>query len=121
MPPGQRMRVINPKGQQVVDPWASSAADLKECMSMDPTRASLAAIMAKVGDSYVTNKRRPILTVVEDSSGGIHDTMIAACDRYRYEQLGAKGHHDNCTDNLAAGMHALGLTAPETPPPLHLF
>jgi uncharacterized protein YcgI (DUF1989 family) len=118
---GQRIKVINTKGQQVVDTWAFNAADLREFMSMEHTRASLAAIMAKVGDSYVTNKRRPILTVVEDSSGGIHDTMIAACDRYRYEQLGAKGHHDNCTDNLAAGMHALGLTAPETPSPLNLF
>ena len=88
---------------------------------MEHSRASLAAIMAKVGDSYVTNKRRPILTVVEDTSGGIHDTMVAACDRYRYEQLGAKAYHDNCTDNLAASLAALGLTPPETPCPLNLF
>ena len=118
---GQRVKVINTKGQQVVDTWAFSAADLKEFMSMEHTRAQIVAIMAKPGDSYVTNKRRPILTLVEDTSGGIHDTLLAACDRYRYELLGAKGHHDNCTDNLAAGMHALGLTPPETPSPLNLF
>ncbi len=118
---GQRIKVINTKGQQVVDTWAFNAADPKEFMSMEHTRASISAIMAKIGDSYVTNKRRPILTLVEDTSGGIHDTMVAACDRYRYEQLGAKGHHDNCADNLAAGMQAIGLTAPETPSPLNLF
>jgi uncharacterized protein YcgI (DUF1989 family) len=118
---GQRVKVINTKGQQVVDTWAFSAADLKEFMSMEHTRAQIVAIMAKPGDSYVTNKRRPILTLVEDTSGGIHDTLLAACDRYRYELLGAKGHHDNCTDNLAAGMQALGLTPPETPSPLNLF
>src|SRR4029077_12066271 len=67
------------------------------------------------------NKRRPILTVVEDNSGGIHDTLIAACDRYRYELLGCTEPHDNCTDNLAAGLKALGLTPPETPSPLNLF
>jgi hypothetical protein len=62
-----------------------------------------------------------MLTVIEDTSGGIHDTMIAACDRYRYELLGCAGYHDNCTDNLAAGLAELGLTPPETPSPLNLF
>jgi uncharacterized protein YcgI (DUF1989 family) len=47
--------------------------------------------------------------------------LLAACDRYRYEQFGVKGHHDNCTDNLADGMAALNLKAPETPSPLNLF
>ena len=47
--------------------------------------------------------------------------MIAACDRYRYEGLGHVGHHDNCTDNLAAGLAALGLIPRETPSPLNLF
>jgi uncharacterized protein YcgI (DUF1989 family) len=35
--------------------------------------------------------------------------------------LGCEGHHDNCTDNLAAGLAELGLTPPETPSPLNLF
>ena len=34
---------------------------------------------------------------------------------------GVEGHHDNCTDNLFAGMAALGLTPPEVPSPLNLF
>jgi uncharacterized protein YcgI (DUF1989 family) len=46
---------------------------------------------------------------------------MAACDRYRYEQFGCTKYHDNCTDNLQAGMKELGLTAPETPSPLNLF
>jgi uncharacterized protein YcgI (DUF1989 family) len=29
----------------------------------------------------VTNRRRPILTLVEDTSGGAHDTLMAPCDR----------------------------------------
>src|SRR5690606_38362637 len=62
-----------------------------------------------------------MLTLIEDTSGGVHDTLIAACDRYRYQQLGHVGHHDNCTDNLAAVLGELGLTPPETPSPLDLF
>ncbi len=46
---------------------------------------------------------------------------MAACDNYRYQLLGCTEYHDNCTDNLAAALKALGLTPPETPSPLNLF
>ena len=32
----------------------------------------------------VTNKRRPILTITEDTCG-VHDTLMSACDIYRYQ------------------------------------
>jgi uncharacterized protein YcgI (DUF1989 family) len=109
---GQRARVVNTKGQQVVDTWAFNAADLGEFMSMEHSRVAMGRIIPGIGDALVTNRRRPILTLTEDTSGGIHDTLFAACDRWRYERLGHQGYHDNCTDNLTAGMKALGLTRP---------
>ena len=118
---GQTVKVINTKGQQVVDTWAFNTDDLREFMSMEHSRVSLGGIIPKVGGILVTNKRRPIMTLVEDTSGGVHDTLLAACDRYRYEGLGCTEHHDNCTDNLAAGLAELGLSPPETPAPLNLF
>jgi uncharacterized protein len=117
----QRIKVINTKGQQVVDTWAFNADDIRELMSMEHSRVAIGRIIPGIGDSLVTNRRRPILTLVEDTSGGIHDTLFAACDRWRYEALGCTEYHDNCTDNLAAGLAALGLTPPETPAPLNLF
>ncbi len=123
---GQRVWVINTHGQQVVDTWAFRRDELTEFMSMEHSRTFLSRIMARVGDNMVTNHRRPILTLVEDTtvegdSAGIHDTLLAACDRYRYELLGCEGYHDNCTDNLAAALAELGLTPPETPSPWNLF
>ena len=118
---GQSVRVINTHGQQVVDTWAFRREDITEFMSMEHSRTSLGSIMPTVGQSMVTNLRRPILTLVDDTSGGIHDTLLAACDRYRYELLGCEGYHDNCTDNLAAALAELGLTPPETPSPWNLF
>ena len=118
---GQRIRIINTHGQQVVDTWAFNLNDLTEFMSMEHTRASLLRVRPRVGDKLFTNHRRPILTLAEDSSPGMHDTVIAACDRWRYIELGVKGFHDNCTDNLAAGLAELGLKPPETPSPLNLW
>ena len=118
---GQQVRVINTHGQQVIDTWAFNRGDLSECMSMEHLRTSLGRTMARVGDALVTNQRRPILRLLEDTSPGVHDTLLAACDRYRYELLGCAGYHDNCTDNLAAALQELGLTAPKTPSPWNLF
>ena len=118
---GQHVKVINTHGQQVVDTWAFNSADLGECMSMEHTRTALSRIRVHVGDSLVTNQRRPILTLVEDTSPGVHDTLLAACDRYRYALLGCTTYHDNCTDNLAAALAELGRRAPETPSPWNLF
>ena len=118
---GQSVRVINTHGQQVVDTWAFRRDELTEFMSMEHSRTALGRIMPITGQSMVTNRRRPILTLAEDTSGGIHDTLLAACDRYRYELLGCEGFHDNCTDNLSAALAELGLTPPETPSPWNLF
>jgi len=118
---GQTVRVVNTHGEQVVDTWAFNRHDLTEFMSMEHSRAGMKRLVPRVGDMLLTNHRRPILTVTEDTSGGIHDTLMAACDRYRYEGLGVVGHHDNCTDNLAQGLAELGLAPPETPSPLNLF
>jgi uncharacterized protein YcgI (DUF1989 family) len=118
---GQTVKVINTRGQQVVDTWAFNADDLHEFMSMEHSRVALGRIIPGVGDGLVTNRRRPILTLVEDTSGGIHDTLFAACDRWRYEMLGCTEYHANCTDNLAAALATLGLTPPKTPAPLNLF
>ena len=118
---GQKVKVVNTHGQQVVDSWAFARHDLREFMSMEHTRATLTKMIPEVGDALYSNRRRPILTLIEDTSPGVHDTLMAACDDYRYGLLGCTEYHDNCTDNLAAALYELGLVPPETPSPLNLF
>jgi uncharacterized protein YcgI (DUF1989 family) len=118
---GQHIKIINTHGEQVVDTWAFNAEDMSEFMAMDATRAYNQRMVPKVGDHLVTNQRRPILTLVEDTSPGVHDTQMAACDRWRYGLLGVKDYHDNCADNLTAGLKELGLKETHTPAPLNLF
>jgi uncharacterized protein len=118
---GQKVKVINTHGAQVIDTWAFARHDLLEFMSMEHTRPTLLKMMPGTGDPLYSNRRRPIMTFVEDTTPGVHDTLMAACDNYRYQLLGCTEYHDNCTDNLAAALKALGLTSPETPSPLNLF
>ncbi|KRB83139.1 aminomethyltransferase [Sphingomonas sp. Root710] len=121
MKAGQLLRVRNTHGAQIVDTWAFNADDLTEFMSMEHSRAHILKYIPAIGDMMLTNRRRPCLTFLEDTAGGVHDTLIAACDRYRFELLGCEEYHDNCTDNLHAGLKALGIGVAETPSPLNLF
>jgi uncharacterized protein len=118
---GQRIRIVNTHGTQVVDTWAFSADDVTEWMAMEASRAWFMKLAAAVGDSFVTNRRRPILTLIEDTSGGPHDTLMAPCDAQRYGLLGVTGYHDNCCDNLHAALREVGVAIPATPPSLNVF
>lgn len=118
---GQVLVVINTYGSQVVDTWAFNSVDVGEYMSMEHSRASMLKVTPGVGDALVTNRRRAILRVVEDTSLGVHDTLIAACDRYRYEELGASPDHANCSDNLTSVLRQLGCGSAASPCPLNLF
>ena len=117
----RQLKLINIHGTQVVDTWAFNAADMDEFMSMEHSRVAIGGIFPKPGDTMVSNRRRPILTLEQDTSPGVHDTLIAACDRYRYENLGAQGYHDNCTDNLHAALAALGISGAGTPAPWNMW
>lgn len=118
---GESVTVINTHGTQVVDSWAFNAADLTEFLSMEHMRAAIDRMLPRPGDALVTNKRRPILTFIEDTTPGIHDTVIAACDIWRYRGFGITRYHDSCTDNMRLAMRAIGLEAGEVPSPFNLF
>ena len=118
---GQLVKVINTHGEQVVDMWAFNAHDLREYMSMEHSRVHFLKLRPEVGDTLITNRRRPILTLGEDTSPGVHDTVLAACDARRYELLGVKEYHDNCSDNLANGLSELGFEMSEEPSSFNLF
>ena len=118
---GQSIKIINTHGLQVCDTWAFKADDLSEFMSMEHARAFIDKIIPQAGDPLVSNRRRAIMTLVEDTSPGVHDTLIAACDAYRYQNLGVVDYHDNCADNMRLALKAIGLRAREVPQPLNLW
>jgi uncharacterized protein YcgI (DUF1989 family) len=80
-----------------------------EFLSMSHTRASTLHISPRIGDVFVTNIRAPLFTLVEDTSPGAHDTLMAACDPLRYKELGADDweSHGSCAENLVSALHEL--------------
>ena len=94
---------------------------MHEFLSMEHCRTSLGRIYVRTGDRLVTNRREALVEIEEDTSQGVHDILIAACDLARYQQLGAEGYHDNCRDNLKNALGALGLKTPHVPSPFNIW
>jgi uncharacterized protein YcgI (DUF1989 family) len=117
---GQRARVVNSEGEQVVDTWAFDPQDACHFLSMEHSRVATYKVMFEVGDRLVTNRRVPIARITADTSPGLHDTQYAACDAIEYANQGKPGHA-NCADNLRAALKTFGLVPPVVPCPWNLF
>lgn len=118
---GARLRVVNTPGTQVVDTWAFTMGDPYEYLSMEHCREVLQRIVFEPGDVLLSNRYRPMLEILADSSPGGHDTLIAACSREMYARAGCGQEHANCADNLAHVLEGHGHLIPFTPAPWNLF
>ena len=118
---GRSIRVINTHGTQVCDFWALCDGAPHEFLSMAHCHTETGGIMPAVGDVMVSNRRRPMLTIMSDDSPGVHDTVIASCDWPRYQVLGCTEYHDNCADNFRMALIAIGEAAAHVPDPFNLW
>jgi uncharacterized protein YcgI (DUF1989 family) len=117
---GERVRVVDVDGGQVGDVFAFVAQDPGEHLSASHTRTSTGRLFPLVGEQFVTSRRRSILTLVGDTSPGVHDMLIAACDPARYRTLGIE-QHASCADNLRNAMAQIGMTIGSVPQPVNVF
>ena len=113
--------VINTYGTQVLDTWAFRVSNPDEYLSMEHTRSCLSRLSPRVGDSLFSNRRQSVLTMVEDTSPGIHDTLLCACNQEIYRELGCDESHRNCESNLHEALSTVGIKISTTPAPLNLF
>jgi len=118
---GESLRIVNIEGSQVVDVWAFEQSDPAEFLSTEHTRSCLQKLIPAPGDMIYTNLRRPMFSITEDTSPGIHDMLLSACDEQRYSLLGHVGYHRNCADNLRDAMQQAGVLLPEIPSPFNVF
>lgn len=115
LPAGAAIEIVNVSGTQVIDTWAFVGEAGDEYMSLPHTRVETGRMVPRPGESFLTNRRVEILQMEKDTSPGIHDTIMAACDPARYERLGCTGYHHNCADSLNEALAVLGLPARECP------
>jgi uncharacterized protein YcgI (DUF1989 family) len=121
VPAGKAFRIVDVEGKQVADLFAFNAGDVGEFHSAMHTRAAVDRLFPKVGEAFVTNRRRPILTLEADDTPAVHDMLIAPCDPERYQGLGVRDWHASCRENLEIAMRELGHDGICIPASINLF
>ena len=118
---GQMVTVRTPQGGQAADFFAYNTANVGEWLSPPHTWVTTFSLKPRVGDVFISRFRRPMLKMTEDTAGGIHDMLLAACDQFRYEFFGHEGPHASCSDNLQTAMRRMGYEVGVIPQPINFF
>lgn len=118
---GQRIKLVNTFGSQVVDTWALNGSDTSEYLSVEHTRRMNGHIFPDVGDILFSNRRTPMLRLTEDTSPGRHDTIVACCDKWLYKHYGCEPGHRNCRDNFGEALFEAGFDVTVVPNPVNLW
>jgi urea carboxylase-associated protein 1 len=121
---GQVLRIIDLEGNQAVDTIFYNANDTAERYSMTDTMQAQGGIYLSTGTVLMSNRGKPLLTIVADTCGR-HDTLGGACaaesNTVRY--AAQKKFMHSCRDNyLLALAHAdIGMGKRDIVPNINFF
>ncbi len=118
---GQRLRVVDPQGEQVSDMLAFNARDVREVISSGRTLDYASNIFLSVGDPLYSNRSNVMLRIVEDTVGR-HDFLLTPCSKDTFRIIyGDVNPHRGCFGNLAEALKPFGVEADQIPTAFNIF
>jgi len=118
---GQRLTVIDPRGEQVADLLAFARDDVGEAISSGRTLDYASRIYLTTGDKLYSNRSNVLLDIVEDTVGR-HDFLLTPCSKDTFRIIyGDTDPHRGCFGNLAAALAPYGVTEDMIPVAFNCF
>lgn len=118
---GQRLTVIDPKGEQVADLLAFARDDVAEVISSGRTLDYASRIYLTTGDRLYSNRSNVMLDIVEDTVGR-HDFLLTPCSKDTFRIIyGDTDPHRGCFGNLAAALAPYGVSEDMIPVAFNCF
>jgi len=117
---GQLLQITDVQGKQVADMVAFNRHDIKEFLSTSHTRAINNSLMLVQGMTLYSNRRNPMLVLIEDTVGR-HDILFPSCDPRRYLDDYGIEDHPNCRDNFYQVLKEYGVEYDYLPDPVNWF
>lgn len=118
---GQRLRVIDPQGEQVSDLLAFNAHDTAEVISSGRTLDYASKLFLSTGDQLYSNRSNVMLRILEDTVGR-HDFLLTPCSKDTFRIIyGETNPHRGCFGNLAEALEPYGIGADEIPTAFNIF
>ena len=118
---GQRLRVIDPNGEQVSDMLAFNAHDTAEVISSGRTLDYASKLFLTTGDPLYSNRSNIMLRIVEDTVGR-HDFLLTPCSRDTFRIIYGDEHpHHGCFGNLSHALEPYGILPDQIPVAFNIF
>ena len=118
---GERLKIIDPEGEQVADLTAFSREDPAEWLSSGRTIDYAESIYVTTGNLLYSNRSRPMWTIMADDVGR-HDFLLTPCSAEMFRILyGTTGHHPSCFQNLAENLRPYGISPDAIPTTFNVF
>lgn len=118
---GQRLRVIDPRGQQVADLLAYNRDDVGEVLSSGRSLDYASSIYLSTGHQLYSNRSRVMLDILEDQVGR-HDFLLTPCSAEMFRIIyGDQDPHRGCFGNLAAALAPYGVAPDAIPTAFNVF
>ncbi len=118
---GERLRVVDPMGEQVSDLVAFSKDDSAEWLSSGRSIDYANTIYLTTGYTLYSNRSQPMFTILGDDVGR-HDFLLTPCSIETFRIIyNHQGDHPNCFGNLVANLAPFGIEPDQIPTTLNLF
>lgn len=128
---GQYLRVIDLKGQQVVDMAVFNLDNLREKLSTSNSRNRyipkpgmqyVPRDHLEEGDWMMSTINRPLMTITKETmkSKGVHDACNRMCDHFMYKVFFGK-ERDGCHEIISKAVEPYGLLPEDIPDTFDLF
>lgn len=118
---GERLKVIDPEGQQVADLVAFNHEDTRESISSGRSIDYASKLFFGVGDHIYSNRSSVLLDIVEDTVGR-HDFLLSPCSAEMFRIIyGDDTPHRGCFGNLAAALAPHGIAPDAIPTAFNVF
>ena len=118
---GQRLRVIDPEGEQVADLLAYNRDDVGEVLSSGRSLDYASCIYLTTGHLLYSNRSNVMLKIVQDTVGR-HDFLLTPCSAEMFRILyGDDIPHRGCFGNLAAALAPHGVVPDAIPTAFNIF
>lgn len=118
---GDRLRIVDPEGEQVADLIAFSQTTPRSWLSAGRTFDYNDTVYLSTGHVLYSNRSVAMLTITDDTVGR-HDFLYTPCSAETFAMLyGETGHHPSCLENLVTSLAEYDILPDQIPTTFNVF
>ena len=118
---GQKLKVIDPEGEQVSDMVLFNAEDTREKISSGKTLDFEESILISTGNFLWSNRSRKMMQILEDTNGR-NDFLLAPCSPETFQIMYKNPeYHPSCFENLYTNLRKFNIEPDDVPTAFNIF